>query len=189
VRIGPRKVWNDLTVLDRRTYVRWISLRWALLLAVCCSLAACASSSDAGTSGGGRSPVDSTGRDQAGHGSLTARDYQIAKHVALREAEQSARSVTSATATRSVGTVTDSNTRHRCTAGAVLNIKLIGTFNIAHGHAPVEVRTSAGAPNDDVHAVVITADPDSGQMCLISVQTGEVQPDPGATVLFTDWTP
>jgi hypothetical protein len=152
-------------------------------------LAGCATSSGAGSTDGIRSFASSATTHDADHGSLSQQDFETAKRVALREAEESARSVASATATRSAGTVTDSNTGHQCTSGAVLNIRLIGAFNIVHGFVPAGVDRSAGAPNDDVHGVLITADPDSGQMCLISVQTGQIQPDPGATVLFTDWTP
>jgi len=36
-----------------------------------------------------------------------------------------------------------------------------------------------------VHAVSITADPSTGDPCLISVHTGHPQPEPGSTVLFT----
>lgn len=121
-------------------------LRCALLLAVCYLLAACASSSDTGSTGGGRSPADSTDADTTDHGSLSASDYETAKDIARREAEWSARSVSSATAMRSAGTVTDSNTGHASTSGSVLRIKLIGTFNIAHGFASVSADRSAGAP-------------------------------------------
>jgi hypothetical protein len=37
-----------------------------------------------------------------------------------------------------------------------------------------------------VTAISITADPESGQPCLLSVQTGEVTPDPNATPLVID---
>lgn len=179
-------VCNPVPVLGRLTHVRWNSWRRGLLLTICWSLAACATSSHAGSTGDGRSPADSAGTGQTEHVALSPAEYKIAKNIALREAERTARSVTSATATRSAGTVLDSNTGHECTSGTVLHIKLIGDFNIVHGFAPIGVAKSS---NDDVHAELITADADSGQMCLIAVETGEVQPDPGATVLFTNWTP
>jgi hypothetical protein len=174
-------------VLARLIYVRWIALPCLLLLSVGCSLAACASSSSTGRTEGGGSPSDSTASSsETGHGALNARDFETAKNIALREAERSARSLSSATATRSAGTVTDSNTGHQCTSGSVLHIKLIGTFNIVTGGHPLP-SGSANADDLEVHGVLITADPNTAQTCLISVQTGTVEPDPGATVLFTKW--
>lgn len=115
----------------------------------------------------------------------SARDVETAKNIALREAERSARSVTSATATRSAGTVINSDTGHKCTSGSILHIKLIGTFNIATGGHAVP-RGSANPDDSEVHGVLITADPDTAQTCLIGVRTGNPEPDPGATVLFTN---
>jgi hypothetical protein len=48
------------------------------------------------------------------------------------------------------------------------------------------VATGVRASNDySVSAELITADAVSGKACSLSVQTGAVTPDPGATVLFT----
>lgn len=129
-------------------------------------------------SGGGKSP------DSRTHGGLTDQEFQVAVRVAHEEADKAARSITSATATIGSGTVTDSNTGHRCTSGTELHIKVIGDFNIAHGAAAVTTGMDY-QPNDDaVHAMLITADPTTGFACLISIHVGEVKPDPGATLLF-----
>jgi hypothetical protein len=92
--------------------------------------------------------------------------------------------VTSATATVGVGTVTDPNAGPACTSGTLLHIKLIGTFPTIVVGGPSA--GASGASNDySVTAVLITADPESGKPCDISVQTGATAPDLGATVLFT----
>jgi hypothetical protein len=118
------------------------------------------------------------------HGSLTDKQFNVAVAVARAETEKYAATVTSATATVGVGTVTDPNAGPACTSGTLLHIKLIGTFPTIVVAGP-----STGAPgasNDySVTAVLITADPESGKPCDISVQTGSTSPDPGATLLFT----
>jgi hypothetical protein len=78
------------------------------------------------------------------------------------------------------GTVPDSNTGHPCTSETLLHIKLIGDFHtIAHGGSP-------GQPYKSTSAVLITADPESEQACLIGVSTGEQAPETGSVVLFTE---
>jgi hypothetical protein len=115
------------------------------------------------------------------HGSLTNDQFNVAVAVARAEMAKDAATVTSATATVGQGTVTDPNAGPACTSGTLLRIKLIGTFNIAttgFGGQP----TPSSEP---VSAVMITADPESGKACDLSVQTGPTTPDPGATLLFT----
>jgi hypothetical protein len=119
-----------------------------------------------------------------GHGSLTDREFNVAVAVARAETEKYVATVTSATATVGAGTVTDPNAGPACTSGTLLHIKLIGTFpTISIGLGP-----TAGAPsasNDDsVTAVLITADPESGKACDISVRVGTNAPDPGATLRY-----
>ncbi len=157
-----------------------------LLLSASCLLVACGWSSGTAGTGRGSSPAETTASHETVHSSLSAHDFETAKNIALREAEQSARTITSATATRSAGTVLDSNTGHKCTSGSVLRIKLIGTFNIVTGGQPVP-SGSANPEDFQVHGVLVTADPDTARTCLIGAQTGNVEPDPGATVLFTKW--
>lgn len=116
----------------------------------------------------------------AGHGSLTDREFNVAVAVARAEAAKDAATVTSATATIGEGVETKPNAGPPCTSGTLLHIKLIGTFN------NIAVAGGPTAGNDySVSAVLITADPESGKACLVSVQTGPTAPDPGATVLFT----
>ncbi|WP_344156522.1 hypothetical protein [Nocardioides koreensis] len=71
-----------------------------------------------------------------------------------------------------------------CESDRLLHIRLIGTFPhiVTTGHPPDPHSTSA--PEDlTVHAVLLTADAESGRACLVGVQTGEVAPEPGAVVL------
>ena len=75
-----------------------------------------------------------------------------------------------------MGTQTEANAGPPCTSGTLLHIKLIGSFNA------VVADLANGSP---VTTVLITADPASGQACLVSVQVGPAMPDPGATLLFT----
>ena len=81
--------------------------------------------------------------------------------------------------------MTDPNAGPACTSGTLLHIKLIGTFpTIGVGLLP-----TAGAPdasNDySVTTVLVTADPESGKPCDLSVRIDPSTPDPGATLLFT----
>jgi hypothetical protein len=119
-----------------------------------------------------------------GHGSLTDREFNVAVAVARAEIEKYAATVTSATATVGVGTVTDPNAGPACTSGTLLHIKLIGTFPTIVVGGP-----STGAPgasNDySVTTVLVTADPESGKPCEVSVRIDPATPDPGATLLFT----
>ena len=110
------------------------------------------------------------------HGALTDREFNTAVTIARAEADKEAATLTSATATVGAGTETQPNAGPACTSGTLLHIKLIGTF-------PRVVADLAGRAS--VSTVLITADPESGKPCLISVQTGLTTPDSGATLLFT----
>jgi hypothetical protein len=101
------------------------------------------------------------------------------------ETAKEAATITSATATIGAGTETETNVGPPCTSGTLLHIKLIGTFpRIAISGSPTDDASSEG-DNYSASAELITADAESGKACLISVQTGTVAPDPGATLLFT----
>jgi len=64
---------------------------------------------------------------------------------------------TSATATVSSGFLTQSNTGHPCRSGTLIHIDLIGDFHeVLHGGV-------VGPPYEPTTAVLITADPESGQ--------------------------
>jgi hypothetical protein len=117
---------------------------------------------------------------------LTTREVALATRIARREADKkTTRSIISATVTRTAGAVVDDNAGHPCKFRSVLNIKLIGTFNLVHGTPHLPGGSSASPANDDVHAVLISVDASSGAPCLTGVVTGDVTPDPQATVLFT----
>jgi ABC-type Fe3+-hydroxamate transport system substrate-binding protein len=109
------------------------------------------------------------------HGSLTDHEFNVAVAIARAEADKDAATITSATATIGEGTETVTNVGPACTSGTLLHIKLIGTF------PTIVVDLADGEP---ASAVVITADPESGKPCLLSVQVGLTTPDPGATLLF-----
>jgi hypothetical protein len=112
----------------------------------------------------------------AQHGSLSAHEFAVAARIARSEADRLAKTITSATATASRGTVRDSNTGHPCTSGTLLQIKLLGTFKIVVSPPPGEDDTT-------VTEVDITADPGAGKACLISVRTAAIPPSAAAATL------
>jgi hypothetical protein len=116
------------------------------------------------------------------HGSLTDREYSVAVDVAKQQADRFVTTLDSASATVSRGTVADSNIGQPCTSGTLLHITVTGTFHGIGVSGPT-ASPSGEPPDTTVTAISITADPESGQPCLLSVQTGEVTPDPNATVL------
>jgi hypothetical protein len=110
---------------------------------------------------------------------LTDHEFAVAVAVARQEVERLGLPITSATATVGEGTVSDSNTGHACVSGTLLHIKLIGDFHkIPHFSMP-------GQPYEPTSAVLLTADPESEQACLIGVSTGEQEPKANSVVLFT----
>lgn len=119
---------------------------------------------------------------QYNKGALTDQEYAFARDLARHEIRRDGAIVTSATVTVGPGKVTDSNIGYPCMSGRLLNIKLIGDFphTSTTGHPPFP-----GDPNPDftVHAVVLTADAQTGRACLLRVQTGKVAPEPGAVSL------
>ncbi|MGH8891079.1 MAG: hypothetical protein ACRDV3_15125 [Acidothermaceae bacterium] len=124
----------------------------------------------------------STASSTPAHGSLTDHEFNAAVAVARAEAAKYSAAITSATATIGEGTDTDPNAGPPCTSGTLLHIKLIGTF------PTISIAGSAAQPTpsyEPVSAVLITADPQSGKACSLSVQTGPTTPDVGATTLFT----
>ena len=148
--------WNDSVVPPRRRVVPATATAAACLLAVVV-IGGCSSSTNM-------------------HGALTDPEFKTAVTIARAEADKEAATVTSATATVGAGTEMEPNAGPACTSGALLHIKLIGTF-------PTVVADLAGGAS--VSTLLITADPESGKPCVIAVQTGLTTPDPGAAVLFT----
>ena len=129
-------------------------------------------------------PAESTSRT---HGELTDQEYAYAVDLARHEVRTDDASVSSATVTVGRGVVTDANLGHSCESGRVLRIKLIGTFPhiVTTGHA--QGPESTGAPEDfTVHAVLLTADAESGRACLAGVQTGDVAPEKDSVTLDLD---
>jgi hypothetical protein len=169
--------WNH-SVVPRRPSVVPAKVRAVVCLLAAIAVGGCTSSaSRALNEPGGSSSAP-------GHGSLTDREFNVAVAVARAEIEKYAATVTSATATVGEGTVTDPNAGPACTSGTLLHIKLIGTFpTIGVGLLP-----TAGAPDasdaNSVTTVLVTADPESGKPCDISVRIDHTTPDPGATQLF-----
>lgn len=160
--------WNDAAMSLRLRVVRTAALPVMTVVLTATVLTGCA---DSATRTGG----DSSAPD---HGALTDRDFTVAYDIARAEADKAAKSITSATATVGSGVETENNFGPPCMSGTLLHIKLIGAWNIVHGGLP-------GRPYEPVSTVLITADPESGKPCHLSVQTGQQEPDPGATVLFT----
>lgn len=115
----------------------------------------------------------------AAHGGLDARQHAVALQAAHRETARPGRSITVATAKLVDGPIRQPNTKWRCTSSPLVRITLIGDFPDI---------TAAGAPqgrgDDSVHAMILTADPQSRHVCLIGVRTGHVVAEPGAVVLF-----
>jgi len=147
-------------------------------------ISGCAGTSTEPSASGSASPATASGRASttARHGDLSSQEYAAAVEVARQEIRHEQATVTSATATVDTGTVVRTNLSGHCDPGRLLHIKLIGTFPgiVTTGRAV----SSASPPQDlTVHAVLLTADAGSGQACLLSVQTGHPEPEPGAVVL------
>jgi len=108
---------------------------------------------------------------------VTLEDVSVAKQVLRRElAEPRQRDsvLTSATVTVAQDTVEQPNIGATCDSGRLLRLLLIGTFP--------RITTTGGphASATDVGAVDLTADAESGAVCLVGVTTGQVEPDPEA---------
>lgn len=116
---------------------------------------------------------------------LTNRERTAALHIAQHESRQPGWDVAVATAWAGAGPSARSNTGQRCRSRTLLHITLIGKFaNVApaaSSQAPLPKPERRGGA---VHGVLLTVDSRSGNVCLIAVRTGDVRPDPQATVLF-----
>jgi hypothetical protein len=153
--------------------------------AAACLLAAIAISGCASSATNRTSDASDISSSAPAHGSLTDAEFKVAVAVARAEVAKDAATITSATATIGAGTETETNVGPPCSSGTLLHIKLIGTFpHIVISGSPTDDAASEG-DNYSVSAELVTADPVSGKACLLSVQTGAITPDPGATLLFT----
>lgn len=103
-------------------------------------------------------------------GRLTQAQYDAAVRVARHQVRTLHPQLTSATAVVRRGTVTQPNMSGSCTSGMVVKIRLVGDgFRTVTGGL-------AGGKSRSVTSVEITADPDSGRPCLLSVGTGRPPP-------------
>lgn len=115
------------------------------------------------------------------HGDLSGQEYAFAVDLARREISKDQATVTSATAAVRPGTVQQPNLSGHCDSGRLLHLKLIGTFPtiVTDGH----VIRPGTHPDFTVRAVMLTADAESGEACLVGVGTGNQSPQPGSVVL------
>lgn len=177
-----RLVSPSRTGRKRRTAFLMAATSVVLVAIVCCIavLSGCGSSlqHNSGPVGASGSPAPT----QNNKGALTDREYAFARDLVRREIRRNDDVLTSATVTASYGTVTDSNVGYPCMSGRLLHIKLIGDFphTVTTGHA---VKPGDPMPDFTVHAVDLTADAKTGRVCLVSVQTGKVAPEPAAVSL------
>ena len=129
-----------------------------------------------------RPPVDN---NQSVESALSDQEYAYAIDVARETLRQQQDvDLTSATVKAVSGTEINSNTGYRCESGRLLRIKLIGTFPHIVTGGPVQIPgLTAKDVDTTVHAVLLTADAQTGHACLIGVQIGDVEPLPGSTSL------
>ena len=119
---------------------------------------------------------------QHSHSPLTDHEYALALDLARQEIGRADATITSATVTLGYGKVTDSNIGYACMSGRLLNVLLIGDFPHTTT-SPMVPRSGETSKDLTVHAVVLTADAESGRACLVGVRIGDVVPEPGAISL------
>ncbi len=149
----------------------------ALLPALLPGLAGCASSRPSG-------PPFEASRDPA-----ASSDLRTATAVARALVAREGAHLTSAGFTTGTGTVTDSNTGHRCESGRLLHVRLVGDFPHIVTTGPVAPRDPEPVPDlspTGVHAVLVTADAATGEVCRIGVSTDHVGQAAGTTVIGLD---
>jgi hypothetical protein len=136
---------------------------------------------------GSAAPSGSAESTAGTRGELTDREYASAVDLARLEVREGDASISSATVRVGHGRVTDSNLGYSCESGRLLHVKLIGTFPhiVTSGH-PQDPKSTAAPEDFTVHAVLLTADAESGRACLKGVQTGDVAPEPESVPLGLD---
>jgi hypothetical protein len=135
----------------------------------------------------GASPT-SSGSESTEPWTVADRERTLAERIVRQElTEERLQDATIDTAsfTVSEGTVAQPNTGHSCDSGRLFRIRLIGDFPHIVTTGPVSLEPTA-AQDATVGAVLLTADYESRQVCLVGVRTGDVAPAPGATVLALD---
>lgn len=130
---------------------------------------------------GGLAGWSAFGRDHAtAHAGLSDQEYAAAMKAAHQVQATVTGTFVSATATAGPGRVRESNTGHICTSGHVVRVRLIWMAGASFTHGGV-----VGAPPDGPRqALIVTADPVTGQPCLIGASYSHVQPRPGETFLY-----
>ena len=141
---------------DRRSTV----LRLLATLALLSGLCGCAPGQSAATA---KTPTTA----------ISQHEMELAAAAAHLEILKEVATVSNASVTAELGTVSETNTGSVCRSGRLLLIRLIGTFpRVAVTGHPVE----SGSPDFTVRAMTLTADAASGSVCLIQAQTGENGP-------------
>lgn len=136
-------------------------------------------------SGCGESPTPSS-PESGESGNLTDRELSLAESIVRQElSEERLKDATidSGSVTVSKGTVAQSNTGHACDSGRVLRIRLIGDFPHIAVSVPQSLDSTPAAEDVTASGVLLTADHQTGQVCLVGVQTGDIEPADGATIL------
>ena len=160
---------------ERHTRVELRSVALAVL-----AVAALSACDDAPTS---RDP------ESAESGTITDRERTQAERIVRQELNEERlkdATIDSASVTVSGGTVDQPNTGHVCDSGRLLRIRLIGDFPHIVTTGPVSLEGTTTAQDTSVGAVLLTADYQTGKVCLVGVRTGEVAPAPNATVIALD---
>jgi hypothetical protein len=135
------------------------------------------------------SPTSEDPESSAEPGTIADGERTLAERIVRQELSEERvidATIDSASFTVSDGTVTQSNTGHVCDSGRLLRIRLIGDFPHITTTGPYALAGTTTAQDTTVGAVLLTADYQTGKVCLVGVGTGEVAPAPGATVLVLD---
>lgn len=135
------------------------------------------------------SPTSKDPESSAESGTIADRERTLAQDIVRQELSEERladATIDSASFTVSEGTLTASNTGHVCDSGRLLRIRLIGEFPhiVTTGIYPLEGTETT--QDTTVSAALLTADYQTGKVCLHGVATGETAPEPGATVLALD---
>lgn len=117
--------------------------------------------------------------------SLTDREIAIAERLVAQELQKAGDGarLDGASAALSTEAVTQPNTGNRCDADRLILVQMRGTFphTVTSGGPPAADGNIAD--NASVSAMLLTADSESELVCLIAVETGDVEPLPGSVSL------
>lgn len=116
--------------------------------------------------------------------SLTDREIAIAERLVAQELQKAGddAQLDGASAALSTKAVTQPNTGNRCDADRLILVQMRGSFphTVTSGGPPAAGGTADTA---SVSAMLLTADSESELVCLIAVETGDVEPLPGGVSL------